>query len=82
MRGDWLCDTPQGVFRITRTRLAQNECYVVLLDDDLLGTCESAEQGLKLLTEERAFKVACGLDIARLPIPRTLTGWTFAPAAS
>ena len=82
MVGYWLCDTPQGVLRIQQTLLAKRECYVVLLDHDVLGTCETAEDGVRLLTEERAYKAACGLDLARLPIPRSLTGWTFAPAAS
>jgi hypothetical protein len=82
MGGYWLCDTPQGALRIQRTLLAQKDCYVVLLDHDVLGTCESAEQGLKMLTEEHAYKASCGLDLARLPIPRSLNGWTFAPAAS
>lgn len=82
MGGYWLCDTQQGAFRIQRTLLAQKECYVVLFDSDVLGTCESAEEGVKLLTEDRAYKAACGLDLSRLPIPRSLTGWTFAPAVS
>ncbi len=81
MNGHWLCDTPQGVFRIARTRLAQRECFAVLLDDALLGTCDTAEQGLRLLTQDRAYKAACGLDISRLPIPTSLAGWTFAPAS-
>ena len=82
MGGYWLCDTPQGVLRIQQTRLAKRECYMVLFDHDVLGTCESAEQGVRRLTEEHAYKAACGLDLARLPIPRSLTGWTFAPSAS
>ena len=82
MDGYWLCDTPQGTLRIQRTLLARKDCYVVLFDQDVLGTCESAEQGVRLLTEEHAYKAACGLHLARLPIPRSLNGWTFAPPAS
>lgn len=81
MGGYWLCETPHGTFHIRRTWLGQENRYMVLFDDDLLGTCSSAEQGLRLLTEEHAFKAACGLDITRMRIPRSLSGWTFAPAA-
>ena len=81
MGGYWLCDTPHGTFHIRRTCLGPEDRYMVLFDDDLLGTCGSVEQGLRLLTEEHAFKAACGLDIARMSIPRSLSGWTFAPTA-
>ena len=81
MGGYWLCDTPHGTFHIRRACLGQEDRYMVLFEDDLLGTCSSAEQGLKLLTQEHAFKAACGLDITRMRIPRSLSGWTFLPAA-
>lgn len=81
MGGYWFCDTPHGALRIQQARLARKNCYVVLLDHDVLGTCESAEQGIRLLTEENGYKAACGLDLTRLPIPQSLNGWTFAPAA-
>lgn len=80
MAGYWLYDTQQGDFRIMQTRVAQQECFVVLYENEVLGTCPSAEAALQRLTGGAIHTPICGLDIGKLALPRDLTDWTFAPA--
>ena len=39
MAGYWLYGTQQGDFRIMQVCVAQKECFVVLYENEALGTC-------------------------------------------
>ncbi|MDR7040231.1 hypothetical protein J2X36_005013 [Methylobacterium sp. BE186] len=80
MRGYWLCDTPQGAFRIEMIRLAGRDSFVVFYENEPLGSCETAEAALTRLIQGGTHKPSCGLDISRMPLPTALSGWTFASA--
>lgn len=79
MAGYWLYDTQQGDFRIMKTRVAQRDCFVVLYENEALGTGDSAEAALKRLTRGAVHTPVCGLDIGKLALPADLTDWIFAP---
>ena len=64
MGGYWLCDTPREHSASSERSLRKENATSFFFDSDVLGTCESAEEGVKLLTEDRAYKAACGLDFS------------------
>ena len=80
MAGYWLYGTQQGDFRIMQACVAQKECFVVLYENEALGTCASAEAALQRLTCGAIHTPVCGLDIGKLALPTNLTDWIFAPA--
>ena len=80
MAGYWLYDTQQGDFRIMQARVAQKDCFVVLYENEALGTGVSAEAALQRLTRGAIHTPVCGLDIGKLALPTDLTDWIFAPA--
>ncbi len=78
MSGFWLCDTPQGAFRIEMMCLANTQRFVILFEDEPLGCCDTAEAALTRLVRGETYKPSCGLDIKLLAPPPTLSGWVYA----
>jgi hypothetical protein len=80
LRGCWLYETHQGVFRIEWTRIGKRGCFAVLFEQDLLGCYETATTALTRLVQGETQKPRCGLDILRLGLPPSLISWTFCSA--
>jgi hypothetical protein len=80
LRGCWLYETPQGVFRIEWTRIGERGCFAVIFEQDLLGCYEKATTALTRLIQGETQKPRCGLDILHLGLPPSLISWTFCPA--
>ncbi|GJD53158.1 hypothetical protein OPKNFCMD_5929 [Methylobacterium crusticola] len=78
MAGYWFCETAQGEFRIALTRWAGADRVGVFYEDEVLGCYDTAEAALSRLIQGDTHGPSCGLDITRLPLPTTLSGWVFA----
>ncbi|WP_336492438.1 hypothetical protein [Methylobacterium nigriterrae] len=78
MSGYWLCDTQQGAFRIELMRFVDTQRFVVVYEDEPLGCSDTPEAALNRLIHGETYKPSCGLDIRRLPLPTTLSGWVYA----
>ena len=78
MSGYWLCDTQQGAFRIELMRFADTQRFLILYEDEPLGCGDTPEAVLDRLIRGDTYTPSCGLDIRRLPLPTTLSGWVYA----
>lgn len=79
MGGCWLHDTQQGTFRIEQGQLLRQACFIVLYEDEPLGCFASAQLALERLVSGQVHPPSCGLCVPRLPLPRSLDQWIFAP---